>query len=77
MGVGEPVFIFQTVYPHLIVSPKKISPIAWQHINLHGRYEFLNQLDPVSVDAIIQELTKLLIHRKALALSAFAACGDF
>jgi len=56
---------------------QKISPIAWQHINLHGRYEFLNQLNPVSVDAIIQELTKLPMHRKALVLSAFAACGDF
>ena len=25
---------------------KKISPIAWQHINLHGRYEFQKPLDP-------------------------------
>lgn len=36
---------------------KKISPIAWQHINLHGRYEFQKPLDPLDVDAIIREMT--------------------
>jgi TnpA family transposase len=38
---------------------KKISPIAWQHINLHGRYEFQKQPDPLNVDAIIRELTEI------------------
>ena len=38
---------------------KKISPIAWQHINLHGRYEFQKPLDPLDVDAIIREMTGL------------------
>jgi hypothetical protein len=36
---------------------KKISPIAWQHINLHGRYEFEKPPEPLDVDAIIRELT--------------------
>lgn len=36
---------------------KKVSPIAWQNINLHGRYEFQKQPDPLNVDAIIRELT--------------------
>ena len=36
---------------------KKISPIAWQDINLHGCYEFQKQPDPLNVDAIIRELT--------------------
>jgi hypothetical protein len=35
---------------------KNISPIAWQHINLHGRYEFQKQPDLLSLDAIIQGL---------------------
>jgi hypothetical protein len=38
-------------------ATKKVSPIAWQHINLHGRYEFLSQPAPLNVDAIIRELT--------------------
>ena len=36
---------------------KKISPIAWQHINLHGRYEFQKLPNPLDVDAIIQKMT--------------------
>jgi TnpA family transposase len=32
---------------------KKISAIAWQHINLHGRYEFQKQPELLNLDAII------------------------
>jgi TnpA family transposase len=35
---------------------KQVSPVAWQHINLHGRYEFNNQLEPIDIDAIVQLL---------------------
>lgn len=45
---------------------KKISPIAWQHINLHGRYEFQKQIDPLIVEAIIRELTELPPDREAV-----------
>ena len=49
-------------------ATKKVSPIAWQHINLHGRYEFLKQLDPINVGAIIRELTKIpMNHETSLA----------
>lgn len=41
---------------HGAEATKTISPIAWQHINLQGRYEFLNQPDPLNVDAIIRAL---------------------
>jgi TnpA family transposase len=41
-------------------ATKKVAPIAWQHINLHGRYEFQKQPDPLNVDAIIRELGKTL-----------------
>jgi hypothetical protein len=46
-------------------ATKKVSPVAWQHINLHGRYEFLKQLDPINVGAIIRELTKIPINHEA------------
>jgi hypothetical protein len=38
---------------------KKVSPVAWQHINLQGRYEFQKQPDPLDVDMIIRTLTEL------------------
>ena len=44
---------------------KNISPIAWQHINLHGRYEFQKQPDLLSLDAIIQGLTEWAPQRDA------------
>ena len=39
-------------------ATKKASPVAWQHINFHGRYEFQKQPDPLNIDAIIRELAK-------------------
>jgi TnpA family transposase len=46
-------------------ATKKISPIAWQHINLQGRYEFQKQPDPLDVDMIIRTLTELSCDRGA------------
>lgn len=46
---------------------KKVSPIAWQHTNLHGRYEFQKQPDVLNVDAIIRELINAPT-RRTLAL---------
>jgi hypothetical protein len=40
---------------------KQISPVAWQHINLQGRYEFGKQPTAISIDAIIQALDHTLI----------------
>lgn len=37
-------------------ATKKVSPIAWQNTNLHGRYEFQKQPDLLNVDVIIHEL---------------------
>jgi hypothetical protein len=42
---------------------KKMSPIAWQHINLQGRYEFQKQPDALNVDAIIGTLIGLPVGR--------------
>jgi len=40
-------------------ATKKISPVAWQHINLQGRYEFQKLPDPLNLDMIIRALTQL------------------
>lgn len=37
---------------------KKVSPVAWQHINMHGRYEFTKNTYQIEIDDIIQELIK-------------------
>jgi len=37
---------------------KEISPIAWQHINLHGRYEFNKPTENINIDTIVQELSR-------------------
>ena len=36
---------------------KHISPVAWQHVNLFGRYIFQKTPDPINVSEIIKNLT--------------------
>jgi TnpA family transposase len=43
---------------------KQISPVAWQHINLHGRYEFRNAPELIDFDAIVRELSRVPIGSK-------------
>lgn len=38
------------------LSLEKVSPIAWQHINFYGRFEFTKSFQPIDMDAIVQEL---------------------
>jgi hypothetical protein len=33
-----------------------ISPVAWQHINFYGRYEFTNASEPINMEEIIEAL---------------------
>ena len=40
---------------------KQASPVAWQHVNLYGRYEFRKQPEPVDVDEIVRELAEIRI----------------
>jgi hypothetical protein len=40
---------------------KHISPVAWQNINLYGRYEFNTNIEPINMEAIILELSKFQI----------------
>jgi TnpA family transposase len=37
-------------------SLEQISPVAWQHINFYGRYEFTKSVQPIDMEAIVQEL---------------------
>jgi TnpA family transposase len=46
---------------------KQISPVAWQHINLYGRYEFRKSPEFIDFDAIVRELTRAPI-RSTLAV---------
>jgi len=38
---------------------KRIAPVAWQHINIHGRYEFNKPSENINIDTIVQELVRL------------------
>ena len=37
---------------------KQVSPVAWQHINFYGRYEFNKQPEIIDMDIMIQELAQ-------------------
>ncbi len=34
----------------------RVSPVAWQHINFYGRYEFTKSFQSIDIDEIVQEL---------------------
>lgn len=36
----------------------QVSPIAWQHINFYGRYEFTKGPTPINLNAIVEELAQ-------------------
>jgi hypothetical protein len=40
---------------------KHISPVAWQHINLYGRYEFNKSPESINMDEIIEKLAQVPI----------------
>jgi hypothetical protein len=40
---------------------KQISPVAWQHINLYGRYEFRKSPEIIDFDEIVQQLSRVPI----------------
>jgi len=37
----------------------RVSPVAWQHINWYGRYEFRKQLEAINMSAIVHALLNL------------------
>jgi len=38
--------------------PKQVSPVAWQHINFYGRYEFTKAPVLINLDGIVEELAQ-------------------
>jgi TnpA family transposase len=38
-----------------------VSPVAWQHINFYGRYEFSTGPEAINLEEIIQELAQVLL----------------
>jgi TnpA family transposase len=42
---------------------KRISPVAWKHINFCGRYEFSQMSETVDIDAIIHQLAQVPIQQ--------------
>lgn len=38
---------------------KQISPVAWQHINLYGRYEFQKTPDPINLEDMVAQLSRI------------------
>lgn len=36
---------------------KRISPLAWQHVNFYGRYRFDSDLLPIDLAALATKLT--------------------
>ncbi|MGA7932778.1 MAG: Tn3 family transposase [Kovacikia sp.] len=40
---------------------KKVSPLAWQHINFHGRFEFQGSQKNIDIDTIMLELSQIPI----------------
>ena len=53
--------------PHEAALLKQVSPVAWQHINLHGRFEFKGSAKSIDLDAIVRELSQLPITRAVVA----------
>ncbi len=41
-----------------VESRKRISPLAWQHVNFYGRYRFDNDLLPIDLAALATQLTE-------------------
>jgi hypothetical protein len=42
---------------------KQVLPVAWQHINFYGRYEFANGPEHINMNVIVQELSRLPVSQ--------------
>ena len=42
---------------------KRISPVAWKHINFCGRYEFSKMSEAIDIDAIIHQLAQVPVQQ--------------
>ena len=44
----------------MIERIKIVSPIAWQHINLGGRFNLTSQREPLEIDLLLNKLGEFL-----------------
>jgi hypothetical protein len=51
---------------------KQISPVAWQHINFYGRYEFNRQPEAINIDEIIQKLAQIQVAPEPIPIASLA-----
>jgi TnpA family transposase len=42
---------------------KRVSPVAWQHINFYGRYQFDEDFTPIDLERLRQQLSREKITR--------------
>ena len=42
----------------------QVSPAAWQHVNFYGRYEFLKEVEPIDIDAVVEGLVSAVGWRR-------------
>ncbi|MGB5834815.1 MAG: Tn3 family transposase, partial [Thiohalocapsa sp.] len=42
---------------------KRVSPVAWQHINFYGRYQFDEDLVPLDFEQLRQQLSSEAVNR--------------
>jgi TnpA family transposase len=48
----------------------RVSPVAWQHINLYGRYELRKTTEEINLNEIVQQLAKVPIERLEASASS-------
>ena len=75
------IFYNTTILSHLLAYKKRnadaegaellthVSPVAWQHVNFYGRYEFSKRPDILNLDALIQELARIPISHETHELA--------
>ena len=42
---------------------RRVSPVAWQHINVYGRYQFDEDFTPIHLDRLRQQLSTVEVSR--------------
>ena len=43
----------------------RISPVAWQHMNFYGRYDFTTASEPINMEEIVEAL----VHHPILSIA--------
>lgn len=50
---------YQSVDPEMAKEILRFSPVAWQHINFIGKYEFYNRVDVLNIQEVIKKFTDI------------------